>query len=141
VDFAAALKSRWDEMKAAEDPRLTQVSTICLALPEASRTVHGSHAAFTVRKKTFAYFLNDHHGMASFPSASAPFPGENKGLRRRASAEVLLPAYIGPRGWSGCGWIAAGSTGRKYGTLRRPAICKPPRRSWQLRSRRASPKP
>ena len=128
-------------MKAAEDPRLTQVSTICLALPEASRTVHGSHAAFTVRKKTFAYFLNDHHGDGIVSICVRAFPGENKGSSPRIRGSSTFPPTSAREDGSGCGWIAAGSTGRKYGTLRRPAICKPPRRSWQLRSRRASPKP
>jgi hypothetical protein len=88
-------------MKAAEDPRLTQVSTICLALPEASRTVHGSHAAFTVRKKTFAYFLNDHHGDSIVSICVRAFPGENKGLVAAHPRKFYLPAYIGPRGWVG----------------------------------------
>ena len=40
-------------------PRLTK---ICLALPETMRENHGQHAGFLVRKKTFAWYLNDHHG-------------------------------------------------------------------------------
>ena len=46
----------------AEDRRLARVTKICLALPEASRNVTGRHAAFVVRKKTFASYLDDHYG-------------------------------------------------------------------------------
>ena len=46
----------------AEDRRLARLSRICLALPEAARELHGEHAGFLVRKKIFAYFLNNHHG-------------------------------------------------------------------------------
>jgi hypothetical protein len=40
-------------------PRLTK---ICLALPETVREDHGAHAGFLVRKKTFAWYLHNHHG-------------------------------------------------------------------------------
>ena len=42
--------------------RLKKLSAICLALPQVVREDHGSHASFTVSKKVFAYYLNDHHG-------------------------------------------------------------------------------
>jgi hypothetical protein len=45
-----------------DDPRLTRLSEICLSLPEAQRTDLRQHADFRVRKKVFAYFLNNHHG-------------------------------------------------------------------------------
>jgi hypothetical protein len=46
----------------AEDPRLTRLTEVVLALPEATRKIYGSHAQFLVKKKTFAYFLDNHHG-------------------------------------------------------------------------------
>jgi hypothetical protein len=87
--------------KRADDPRLAQVSAICLALPEALRADHGSHAGFTVRKKTFAYFLNDHHGDGIVSVCTRAFPGENKTLVAAHPRKFYLPAYIGPRGWVG----------------------------------------
>ena len=86
-------------MPAAEGPRLTKVSAICLALPEAARTVRGSHAAFTVRKKKFAYFLNDHHGDGIVSICARAFPGENKALVAAHPRKFYLPAYVGPLGW------------------------------------------
>ena len=49
-------------MPSIEDRSLVHLTKICLALPEVSRKLTGDHASFTVRKKTFAYFLNNHHG-------------------------------------------------------------------------------
>ena len=85
--------------RAAEDPRLAQVTKICLALPETSREVLGSHASFLVRKKTFAYFLNDHHGDGIVSITGKVLPGDNQALASAQPARFYLPAYIGPRGW------------------------------------------
>lgn len=85
----------------SEEPRLTKVAAICMALPETVRTNHGSHAGFTVRKKTFAYFLNDHHGDGIVSVCARAFPGENKKLIEAHPRKFYLPAYIGPRGWVG----------------------------------------
>lgn len=84
-----------------EDPRLTKVSSFCRALPEAVRTIMGSHAAFTVRGKKFAYFLNDHHGDGIVSVCARAFPGENTHLIAAQPRKYYLPAYIGPRGWVG----------------------------------------
>ena len=83
----------------AEDPRLAQVTKICLALPETTRQVLGSHASFLVRKKTFAYFLNDHHGDGIVSITGKVLPGDNQALVSAQPARFYLPAYIGPRGW------------------------------------------
>jgi hypothetical protein len=48
--------------KRSQDSRLARITEIALSLPEASRKIYGSHAQFLVRKKTFAYFLDNHHG-------------------------------------------------------------------------------
>jgi len=84
---------------AAEDPRLARVSKICLVLPNTERKVHGSHAQFLVRKKTFAYFLNDHHGDGIVSITGKVLPGENQALAAAQPTRFYLPAYIGPRGW------------------------------------------
>ena len=48
--------------KPTQQDRLRALTDICLALPEARREDKASHAAFLVGKKTFAYYLNNHHG-------------------------------------------------------------------------------
>ena len=85
--------------KAAEEPRLARVTQICLALPEATREVMGSHAGFRVRKKVFAYFLNDHHGDGIVSVCARVLPGDNTALIAAQPDRFYLPAYIGPRGW------------------------------------------
>ena len=82
-----------------EEPRLTQLTRICLALPEVTCERKGSHAAFYVRKKTFAYFLNDHHGDGIVSVACKALPGENTALAGAQPSRFYLPAYVGPRGW------------------------------------------
>ena len=82
-----------------EDRRLARLTRICLALPEATRQTLGHHAGFLVRKKTFAYYLNDHHGDGIIAVTGKVLPGDNKALVEAQPDRFYLPAYIGPRGW------------------------------------------
>jgi hypothetical protein len=73
---------------------------IALALPEAGCDAKGDHDTFTVRKKTFAYFLDNHHGDGVVCIAfSAGFAEQDHWLRLDP-ARYLKPAYIGARGWT-----------------------------------------
>jgi phosphoribosylglycinamide formyltransferase-1 len=83
------------------DKKLAKVSDLCLALPSAERTVHGSHATYRVRGKVFAYFLDDHHGDGIVSVCVKSELGENVDRARRDPERFYLPAYIGPRGWFG----------------------------------------
>lgn len=80
-------------------PHLGPISKLALALPEASRGIHGSHAQFLVRKKTFAYFLDNHHGDGIIAISCKVLPGENAALTKAQPRRYYLPAYIGTRGW------------------------------------------
>jgi predicted DNA-binding protein (MmcQ/YjbR family) len=84
---------------AGEDRRLKRLTEICLALPEAARRDMGQHAAFMVRKKTFAYYLDNHHG-DDIVAVTCKVPlGENADLAALDPDKYYLPAYIGPKGW------------------------------------------
>lgn len=85
--------------RSPKDPRLTQVTEIALALPETSRQIYGSHAQFLVRKKTFAYYLDNHHGDGIVAITGKVLPGDNKALAEAQPRRFYLPAYIGSRGW------------------------------------------
>ncbi len=85
--------------KREKDGRLRNLTKLCLSLPEATTDRHGSHAAFLVRKKTFAYFLNDHHGDGIIAIACKVLPGDNKALVSAQPDRFYMPAYIGPKGW------------------------------------------
>jgi hypothetical protein len=83
----------------SKDPRLMRVTEIALALPETSREIYGSHAQFRVRKKTFAYFLDNHHGDGIIAITGKVLPGDNKALAEAQPRRFYLPAYIASRGW------------------------------------------
>ena len=91
--------TRSTKVESAENPRLSRISQIALALHEAARELHGSHAQFLIRKKTFAYFLNDHHGDGIVSIACKVLPGENKALVESQPRRFYLPAYLASRGW------------------------------------------
>ena len=83
------------------DGRLARLMKICLALPEAIQESAARHATFLVRKSTFAYYLNDHHGDGIVSVCCKVLPGDNEALVAAHPAKFYLPAYIGPRGWVG----------------------------------------
>ncbi|HYM60901.1 MAG TPA: MmcQ/YjbR family DNA-binding protein [Thermoanaerobaculia bacterium] len=85
----------------ADHPKLKRVSEICLSLPDATCERSGSHATFRVRKKVFAYFLDDHHGDGIVSVCCKTSLGENYDLVRESPGRFYLPAYIGPRGYVG----------------------------------------
>ena len=85
--------------RSVEDPRLSRLTDIALALPEATRQIYGSHAQFLVRKKTFAYFLDNHHGDGIVAVTCKVLAGENKALTEAQPRRFYLPAYIASKGW------------------------------------------
>lgn len=87
-------------MRRPQDP-LQHLTAICLGFPEATVEPSGSHATFRVRKKVFAYFLDDHHGDGIVSVCVKTTLGDHADLARRDPSRFYLPAYIGPRGWVG----------------------------------------
>jgi hypothetical protein len=85
--------------KAIKEQRLEKLSEICLSLPEVVREDNNQHAAFLVRKKTFAYYLNDHHGDGIVSVCCKTLPGENNQLVAADPVRFYLPAYLASRGW------------------------------------------
>jgi hypothetical protein len=85
--------------KPSQQERLDKLTRICLALPETKREEKASHAAFLVRKKIFAYYLNNHHGDDIISVCCKVLPGENQFLVQSGPERFYLPAYIGSRGW------------------------------------------
>lgn len=84
-----------------EDEWLMRFTKICLGFPGAERETMGSHAGFKVKKKTFAYFLNDHHGDGIVGVSCKVLPGDNTALIKAEPKRFYMPAYVGPRGWVG----------------------------------------
>jgi hypothetical protein len=86
---------------AKEDRRLTKLTSLCLAMADATRELMGPHAGFYIRKKTFAYFLDDHHGDGIVGVTCKVLPGDNKALVASDPARFYMPAYIASKGWVG----------------------------------------
>ena len=76
-----------------KDPRLAKLAAIAHALPEAERKMCGRHAQFLIRKKTFAYFLDDHHGDGIVAVTCKVLPVDNKALAEAQPRRFYLPAY------------------------------------------------
>lgn len=90
------------------DRRLDRIAEVVRHLPEAERTpLTDQHTAFTVRKKTFAYHLIDHHGDGRVALCCKAPPGENTALIAGDPVRFFLPPYVGPRGWVGLDLDAA----------------------------------
>jgi predicted DNA-binding protein (MmcQ/YjbR family) len=70
-------------------------------MPEATRELMGRHAGFYIRKKTFAYFLDDHHGDGIVGVTCKVLPGDNKALVGSDAARFYMPAYVASKGWVG----------------------------------------
>jgi phosphoribosylglycinamide formyltransferase-1 len=94
-----ASASKANEANAETDARLVRITRIALALPETARQIYGSHAQFLVRKKTFAYFLDNHHGDGIVAVTCKVLPGDNKALVEAQPKRFYLPAYLAAKGW------------------------------------------
>ena len=88
-------------LEAKTQVRLSRLTGICLALPEASRVDQGEHASFLVRKKVFVYYLHNHHGDGIVGFCCKALPGDNRRLIEGDPRKFYLPAYVGPKGWVG----------------------------------------
>jgi hypothetical protein len=88
-----------DGTRVLGDPeRLAKLLDVCKALPEVESS-GDQHIAFRVGKKTFAYFLDDHHqdGIVSFCCKSTL--ERQAELVGRFPGRYYVPDYVGPKGW------------------------------------------
>ena len=81
----------------ASDPR-ARVVAICGALPEVTAS-GDQHVAFRVRGRTFAWYLEDHHGDGRVALCCKAALGEQQALVAADPARYYRPAYLGARGW------------------------------------------
>ncbi len=80
---------------------LTRLKALCAALPEAEFEPDGRHGTFRVRKKAFAYFLDNHHGDGIIGACLRDEKRANAAQIRKDPKRFYSPAYIGPRGYLG----------------------------------------
>jgi hypothetical protein len=82
------------------EERLGRVREICLGFPEAEEEGE-VHRGFRVRGKTFAWFLDDHHGDGRLALNVKAQPGVQEALVARDPGRFFVPHYVGHRGWVG----------------------------------------
>jgi hypothetical protein len=75
-----------------------RVAAICTAFPEVT-TEGDQHLRFQVRNRTFAYYLDDHHGDGRVALCCKAAPGEQEALIASDPVRYYRPAYLGARGW------------------------------------------
>ncbi len=83
------------------------IRKFCAELPEAEERTGGHdtrHLAFTVRRRTFGYFTNDHHGDGRLALICKAPPGEQTALVAAEPDRFFVPPYLGHRGWVGL-WL------------------------------------
>jgi hypothetical protein len=86
-----------------EDERPVRFTKIC-RFPRAVPEIIGSHASFKVRKKTFACFLNDHHGDGIVGMLCK---GDNAVLIKADPKRFYMPACASREGGWDFGWLLA----------------------------------
>ncbi len=77
-----------------------RLAGICTGLPEAEREISGRHDVFRVRKRTFAYYLDDHRGNEGIAGVVFKMPAP-EGLIAASPDRFYKPAYLHHRGWVG----------------------------------------
>jgi phosphoribosylglycinamide formyltransferase-1 len=81
-----------------DSKRLAQLLGICEALPEI-KVSGDQHVAFRIRKKTFAYYLDDHHGDGIVSICCKSTFERQAELVGRHPSRYYVPDYVGPKGW------------------------------------------
>lgn len=88
------------DAKVAREAR-ARVDALALALPDVTCEAEGQHSTYRAGKKTFAYFLDNHHGdgvVAVCVKAGKP---EAAALVKKQPDRFYKPAYIGGMGYVG----------------------------------------
>ncbi len=88
-------------MTESAEERRARVAEIARSFPEAAVTEVGQHMKFTVRKKTFAYYVNYPHRDDPISLCCKAAPGEASRLVASHPAGFFTPRYLGPKGWVG----------------------------------------
>jgi len=92
-----------ERMYRDDDPYLTELRQICLALPESAEVEAWGRPTFRAGKKMFAVFEgNDQH---PYGVIFKPEPEERPALVE--DARFYIPAYFGPGGWLALDFTAA----------------------------------
>jgi predicted DNA-binding protein (MmcQ/YjbR family) len=79
---------------------LVRLTTICLALPEATANdAHPPHRGFVVGKKNFAWYTENEHGSGRVGLGVRADARENEALVASDPERFGLPKYVARHGW------------------------------------------
>lgn len=81
-----------------------RINRICDQLPQVTQRPGGEHAlhvAYMVKKRTFAYFTEDHHGDGRLALICKAPAGDQAALVSGQPEQYFVPPYLGHRGWVG----------------------------------------
>jgi hypothetical protein len=82
--------------------RRAKLEAICSVYPEVIVEAAGEgHLSFRVRKKTFGYYLFNHHGDGKIALCCKSSLTDLRRLVREDPETFFVPAYLGARGWVG----------------------------------------
>ena len=81
------------------DDVLKDVRVLCLALPEAAEKPDGWSPTFQVRGKTFAQYVDNHHGDRRKAVWCRAAPGVQDALVAHDPIRFYVPPYMGNHGW------------------------------------------
>ena len=80
--------------------RRTRLVSICETFPQVETEVAGDqHIAFRINKKTFAYYLFDHHGDGRIAFCFKSSLSEQRRQVRDDPDNFFVPPYLGSKGW------------------------------------------
>ncbi len=80
--------------------RRERLVEICKKLPKVEVEAAGEqHLAYRIQKKTFAYYLFDHHGDGRVAFCCKAVLGVQRDLVERDPERFFVPPYLGPKGW------------------------------------------
>ena len=80
--------------------RRAQLVEICKAFPKVEVEAAGEqHLAFRIQKKTFAYYLFDHHDDGRIAFCCKSSLSEQRRQVREDPDTYFVPPYLGPKGW------------------------------------------
>jgi hypothetical protein len=80
--------------------RQTRLVKICKSFPKVEVEQAGKdHLAFRINKKTFAYYLFDHHGDGKIAFCCKSTLNDQRRHVREDPDHFFVPAYLGPKGW------------------------------------------
>ena len=81
-----------------------RITNILGSLPEVELESGGEydqHLGASVRRKRFAWFLDDHHGDGTVAVTCKAPTGVNETMVDSGPERYFIPTYTGPRGWIG----------------------------------------